>query len=123
MPSCLVAVSMFKRFRWRGATRFVAILLLVASLVSLALRTPAQGDVVVPTNLPRVPDRVVNCELLVAGGGIAGVATAYEALQAGRTVCLTDITDWVGGQLTSQGTSALDEAKKQRAAALLCAWV
>jgi hypothetical protein len=27
---------------------------------------------------------------------------------------MTEITDWVGGQISSQGTSALDEAKKQR---------
>jgi hypothetical protein len=27
---------------------------------------------------------------------------------------MTEITDWIGGQITSQGTSALDEAKKQR---------
>ena len=63
---------------------------------------------------PKVIDRTVGCEILVVGGGLAGVATAYEALLAGRQVCLTDITDWVGGQLTSQGTSALDESTRQR---------
>lgn len=67
-----------------------------------------------PVQLPRNPDETVECDLLVAGGGLAGTATAYEALRSGRTVCLTEITDWVGGQITSQGTSALDEAKKQR---------
>lgn len=60
------------------------------------------------------PQKTVDCDLLVVGGGLAGTATAYEALLAGRTVCLTEITDWVGGQVSSQGTSALDEAKKQR---------
>jgi len=55
-----------------------------------------------------------HCELLIAGGGLAGTAAAYEALMAGRTVCLTEITDWVGGQISAQGTSALDEAKRQR---------
>jgi hypothetical protein len=64
--------------------------------------------------LPRSPDLTETCDLLVVGGGLAGTATAYEALKAGRTVCLTEITDWVGGQLTSQGTSALDEVKEQR---------
>lgn len=54
------------------------------------------------------------CEILIVGGGVAGTAAAYEALLAGRTVCMTEITDWVGGQITAQGTSALDEAKKQR---------
>ncbi|PSB03462.1 FAD-dependent oxidoreductase [Merismopedia glauca] len=59
-------------------------------------------------------DTEVPCEILVAGGGLAGVATAYEALLAGRTVCITEITDWVGGQLSSQGVSALDERATQR---------
>lgn len=59
-------------------------------------------------------DEEVPCEILVVGGGLAGVATAYEALKAGHTVCLTEITDWVGGQISSQGTSALDEKLTQR---------
>ncbi|MFN3925885.1 MAG: FAD-dependent oxidoreductase [Pseudanabaenaceae cyanobacterium] len=59
--------------------------------------------------------RVVECELLIVGGGLGGSAAAYEALLAGKTVCLTEMTDWVGGQLSSQGTAALDEANKQRA--------
>src|SRR6476469_8102535 len=63
---------------------------------------------------PRTPDQTVACEVLVGGGGLAGVATAYEALLAGRTVCLTEITDWVGGQISAQGTSALDERQTQR---------
>jgi hypothetical protein len=64
---------------------------------------------------PPSPDETVACELLVVGGGLAGVATAYEALLAGRTVCMTDITDWMGGQISAQGTSALDERTTQRA--------
>jgi hypothetical protein len=63
---------------------------------------------------PRSPDQTVECEILVVGGGLAGAATAYEGLLAGRTVCLTEITDWVGGQISSQGTSALDETNRQR---------
>ncbi len=55
------------------------------------------------------------CEILIVGGGLAGTAAAYEALLAGRTVCLTEITDWLGGQVSSQGTSALDEANHMRA--------
>ncbi|MCY7282798.1 MAG: FAD-dependent oxidoreductase, partial [Cyanobacteria bacterium CAN_BIN43] len=59
-------------------------------------------------------DQTVKCEVLVVGGGLAGAATAYESLLAGRTVCMTEITDWVGGQISSQGTSALDERTTQR---------
>ncbi|MDX2096634.1 MAG: FAD-dependent oxidoreductase [Leptolyngbyaceae cyanobacterium bins.59] len=64
---------------------------------------------------PRQPDQTVECEILIVGGGLAGVAAAQEALLAGKTVCMTELTDWVGGQVASQGTSALDEAKRQRA--------
>lgn len=56
----------------------------------------------------------VSCDILVVGGGLAGVATAYEGLKAGRTVCLTEITDWLGGQISAQGTAALDERSAQR---------
>lgn len=63
---------------------------------------------------PRNPDQTVDCDILVVGGGLSGAATAYEGLLAGRTVCLTEITDWVGGQISSQGTSALDERPTQR---------
>lgn len=62
---------------------------------------------------PRI-DREVECDILIAGGGLAGSAAAYESLLAGRTVCITEITDWLGGQLSAQGTSALDERPTQR---------
>lgn len=61
----------------------------------------------------RPAEQVVACDLLIVGAGLAGVAAAYEGLLAGKTVCLTEITDWVGGQISSQGTSALDEQPTQ----------
>jgi len=60
------------------------------------------------------PDQVVECELLIVGGGLAGTAAAYESLRMGHTVCMTELTDWVGGQISSQGTTALDESREQR---------
>ncbi|MDW8421268.1 MAG: FAD-dependent oxidoreductase [Pseudanabaenaceae cyanobacterium SKYGB_i_bin29] len=59
-------------------------------------------------------DRELRCDILIVGGGLAGSGAAYEALLAGRTVCLTEITDWVGGQISAQGTAALDERPTQR---------
>jgi hypothetical protein len=61
----------------------------------------------------RSPDQTVECEMLIVGAGLAGSAAAYEGLLAGKTVCLTEITDWIGGQISSQGTSALDERPTQ----------
>jgi hypothetical protein len=38
----------------------------------------------------------------VIGGGLGGVAAAVAALRNGRRVVLTEETDWIGGQVTSQ---------------------
>jgi hypothetical protein len=67
------------------------------------------------TNSNRPVDKIVGCDIFIAGSGLSGVATAYEGLLAGKQVCMTEITDWVGGQITAQGVSALDERPTQRA--------
>lgn len=41
-------------------------------------------------------------DILIVGGGLGGVAAALAALRLGRTVILTEETDWLGGQLTAQ---------------------
>jgi hypothetical protein len=48
-------------------------------------------------------------DIAIIGGGMGGVAAALAAAQAGYTVVLTETTDWLGGQMTSQGVSAFDE--------------
>ena len=59
------------------------------------------------------PDAValgeIECEVLIVGGGTGGVAATLAAARHGRRTCLLEETDWLGGQLTSQGVSALDE--------------
>jgi hypothetical protein len=45
----------------------------------------------------------LKADLVVAGGGLGGCAAALAALRNGLTVILTEETDWIGGQLTSQG--------------------
>lgn len=49
------------------------------------------------------------CDILIAGGGTGGVAAAIRAAAMGCSVALLDENRWLGGQITSQGVSALDE--------------
>jgi hypothetical protein len=56
-----------------------------------------------------VTNRTLSCDIAVIGGGLGGVAVALAACDAGASVVLTEATDWLGGQATSQGVSALDE--------------
>ena len=46
--------------------------------------------------------RELDCDVAVIGGGTGGCAAALAALRNGLRVILTEETDWVGGQLTSQ---------------------
>lgn len=42
------------------------------------------------------------CDVAVIGGGTGGCAAALSALRNGMRVVMTEETDWIGGQLTSQ---------------------
>jgi hypothetical protein len=46
--------------------------------------------------------REIAADLVIVGGGLGGCAAALAALRVGRTVLLTEPTDWIGGQLTAQ---------------------
>ncbi len=67
--------------------------------------------------------RQLKCDVLIVGGGVGGVAAALKIWQLTTaradesllprpksiSVILTEETDWLGGQMTSQGVPALDE--------------
>ena len=56
------------------------------------------------------------CDVLIAGGSLASLAAAVAAANASlslapsspRAICLLELTDWLGGQATASGTSAID---------------
>jgi hypothetical protein len=51
----------------------------------------------------------VSCDALIAGAGMGGVSASLALAARGHSVCLTEETDWVGGQATAGGVPALDE--------------
>src|SRR5580692_774822 len=46
--------------------------------------------------------RELDCDIAIIGGGVGGCAAALAAARNGLRVILTEETDWLGGQLTSQ---------------------
>ncbi|MEM7313026.1 MAG: FAD-dependent oxidoreductase, partial [Planctomycetota bacterium] len=56
---------------------------------------------------------VKSADVIVCGGSTAALATAFTAAEEGAHVVLIEPTDWIGGQLTSSGVPAVDEAWHQ----------
>jgi hypothetical protein len=75
------------------------------------MRVRAEGDPLeaILTVNHSAPGTGESCDILVVGGGMGGVAAAWAAARRGHNVCLLEETDWLGGQMTSQGVAALDE--------------
>jgi hypothetical protein len=66
--------------------------------------TRAVVHVTVPESVPEI-----RCDVLVAGAGMGGIGAALAIADRGHSVCITEETDWVGGQATAGGVPALDE--------------
>lgn len=52
---------------------------------------------------------IYECDIAIIGGGFGGVAAALAAAEAGCRVVMSEPTDWIGGQVTSQAVAPLDE--------------
>lgn len=50
----------------------------------------------------RIGRNELDADLVIVGGGLGGCAAALGALRHGLRVVMTEETDWIGGQLTSQ---------------------
>jgi hypothetical protein len=57
---------------------------------------------------PARPAKELACDAVIVGGGFGGCAAALAAARHGLHVVMTEETDWIGGQLTSQAVP-LDE--------------
>lgn len=49
-------------------------------------------------------------DVIVAGGGTGGSAAAIQAARMGASVLLLEETDWIGGQMSAAGVTAMDES-------------
>ena len=78
--------------------------LLLASLAVLCAGSPT------PTHAAETAESLDGFDVVVAGGSTAALAAAFTAAEEGARVALLEPTDWVGGQLTSSGVPAVDEA-------------
>lgn len=61
------------------------------------------SSTVVSSTARRVRGQEFAADVVIAGGGLGGVAAALGALRNGLKVILTEETDWIGGQITQQG--------------------
>jgi NADPH-dependent 2,4-dienoyl-CoA reductase/sulfur reductase-like enzyme len=58
-------------------------------------------------------EEVINCDLVVVGGSVAGLSAAVTAAKEGADTCLLEPTDMLGGQMTANGIPALDFSPEQ----------
>ena len=73
------------------------------SLAKLGLGVPAVSVGLAGCRSPNKFPRELKADFVVIGGGLGGCAAAISALRSGLSVIMTEETDWIGGQLTSQG--------------------
>jgi hypothetical protein len=53
-------------------------------------------------------------DVIVAGGGISGMAAALQAAKLGAGVLVAEPGDWIGGQATAAGVSTMDDLSPLR---------
>ena len=49
-----------------------------------------------------MPSSALSCDVLIAGGGVGGIAAALAVARANRTAIVLEEYAWIGGQFTSQ---------------------
>jgi hypothetical protein len=98
----------------------IGYLLLLAAIAQAAeytvvdvQRVPVSGDYSSAIVRAQIDEPVpeIACDVLIAGAGMGGAGAALAVARNGLTACVTEETDWVGGQATAGGVSALDENK------------
>ncbi|MBE9108787.1 FAD-dependent oxidoreductase [Nodosilinea sp. LEGE 07298] len=128
------------RKRWRNLSGLAAVMFGVGAIAGLSASrwspTPspgAGGEIAPALKRPQIPQPMVfngrpqvaplpkfedvwECQVVVVGGSLGGVAAAAHAMATGATTCLIEVAPWLGGQISAQGVSALDESLRMRQA-------
>lgn len=129
-----------RQIRWRNLSSLAVVMFGVGAVAGLTASrwspTPspgAGGDIPPALRLSQVPQPLVfngrpqvdplpqfeevwECQVAVIGGSLGGVAAAAHAMATGATTCLIEVAPWLGGQVSSQGVSAIDESLRMRQA-------
>ncbi|NGM90864.1 FAD-dependent oxidoreductase, partial [Parapusillimonas sp. SGNA-6] len=83
---------------------FIGLAGTVGGLLSTFPNTLFGNDKLIYDKYGKRSDRQeLTADVVIAGGGLGGVAAALSALRNGLRVILAEETDWIGGQLTQQG--------------------
>ena len=51
-------------------------------------------------------------DVVVAGGGMGGIAAAIQAARLGASVLVVEPGAWIGGQATAAGVSTMDDLSR-----------
>lgn len=129
-----------RRVRWRNLSGLTIVMFGIGAMAGLTASrwspTPspgAGGDISPALGLRTLPEPLVfngrprldplpeavevwECQVAVVGGSLGGVAAAAHAMATGATTCMIEVAPWLGGQVSSQGVSALDESMRMRRA-------
>ncbi|MFZ9519514.1 MAG: FAD-dependent oxidoreductase [Silvanigrellaceae bacterium] len=92
-------------------SQFTSLTLLIVAVACKKSNTPP--SVAESESQQAASASIVGCDVIILGGTTAAYAaaiTAADNMKAGEVVCLTEPTDWLGGQLTSSGVPAVDFA-------------
>ncbi len=91
----------------------------IFEIVDIAAVSPDNPKQAIKTITLKAPQKTIKCDVFIAGGGLGAVSAALKIWQLSNAqagsklrplhVVLSEETDWLGGQATAQGVSALDE--------------
>ncbi len=103
-PAAREAASALMPLARRKLLRLGFIVLTLVSYLKYAMRRRdfLRQSVSVPVAALFAKAAEIQCDIAVIGGSVGGCAAALAAARNGMRVVLTESTDWLGGQLTSQ---------------------